>query len=94
MDVFITTVIRNSIASSGLSECLGVQQIGDRIWIRDDRIQRGHRWCIIEVNGSILKIQNGNHDTAIINLSHPNSLNELGTLIDEALMTSRLYASD
>lgn len=63
----------------------------NQIWIRDDRIQIGARWCIVEGNGPILTIKNGRHFPEKIDLADPNSMKILATAIDDALTTTKMF---
>lgn len=89
-------MVEAAIKMLGISEGVAITSIGaqNQVWVRDDRIQVGARWCLIENDGHFLTVKNGRHYPAKIDLSDPNSIKELAIAIDDALMTTTLFIVD
>ena len=96
MDRIVVIAIRAAITMLGLDESVTVTAIDaqDTIWLRDDRTQVGARWCLVENNSHFLVIHNGRSLQYRIDLSDPNSIKDLATAIDDALMTTRMFLPD
>lgn len=80
----------------GISDGVAITSIvaQNQVWVRDDRTNKGSRWCLIENQDHFLIVKNGCPYPTKIDLSDPNSIKELALAIDDALTTTKLFAED
>jgi len=94
VDRIISVVVQAAIKMLGIAEAIAITPIAaqNQVWVRDDRTQVGARWCVIECEDHFLIVKNGHHHPWKIDLTDPNSIKDLAIAIDDALMTTRLFA--
>lgn len=68
----------------------------DQIWLCNNQRSVEPRWCIINVHGTKLSINNGRNynSQSQIDLCRPNSIEILGNILANAITTTALFRQD
>jgi hypothetical protein len=86
MDTTLIATIREILKEINI----GVTSIGDTLWLKDEKIQHGNRWVLLDYNNNEISIKNGRRTTKVT-LSHPNSLKVLISEVNTAMCDTKLF---